>query len=342
MNQHRGAFIQSPSPRFFVGEAHEAYGLARLDHNFSENHALALRLNVYHYDNTNANDRVGGFNQPSYGRMERTQSSGGQLADRLVFGGVVNDFRVNYTSYLPDSAIPFIPSVGINRPSYGVSGLSTTSWDRAQATDLSDEVAWNRGRHSLQVRRRIRAGHVPGLSTARSEPITLTPARPAEHPTSFTQTFGRPTSLMATPCLRRSRRTTSKYRRVSPPIWDCATSTNRHQRPLHRLGPRAGLAWDVTGTGKTRFARESGCSTTSSYLYVYRRSSSPARTRPRPAYTIPYGIPGFPTFPNSLTAPPTGASAGLINLYLPPHSLLNPYSCNSLSVLNGSSGPTSC
>src|SRR5262249_29656971 len=47
---------------------------------------------------------------------------------------------------------------------------------------------------------------------------------------------------------------------------------------------------------------------------------------PQTSYTIPFGAPGFPSFPNPLTGPPSGASAGLINLYLRSRDFMNPYS----------------
>lgn len=59
IHQLRGSFIQSPLPSFFTGETNEHYALARMDHTVSEDHTVSLRLNGYHYSNTNANDRVG-------------------------------------------------------------------------------------------------------------------------------------------------------------------------------------------------------------------------------------------------------------------------------------------
>ena len=151
IHQERGSFIQSPVASFFNGVTNEYYGLGRVDHSFTENHGVSLRLNGYHYSNTNANDRVGGFTQPSAGRIERTQSWGGQLADHLVLDGVLNEFRANYASYFPDSAFPFVPTVGIVRPSYASEGNSTSSWNHAQITDLSDMIAFQRGRHNLKI-----------------------------------------------------------------------------------------------------------------------------------------------------------------------------------------------
>jgi hypothetical protein len=61
-------------------------------------------------------------------------------------------------------------------------------------------------------------------------------------------------------------------------------------------------------------------------MYVTRRFVTLGPYAPTETITIPYGAPGFPTFPNSLTAVPTGASAGRLNIYLPARNILNPYS----------------
>src|SRR5207244_12002303 len=109
------------------GQGDEIYGLARIDHNFTDNHAISVRLNGYHYRNTNANDRISGFNQPSFGRMERSQSWGGQFTDRLIVGHLLNYVRINFSKFQPDNNTPtgiFSPSVGIVRPSYSTEGFS--------------------------------------------------------------------------------------------------------------------------------------------------------------------------------------------------------------------------
>jgi hypothetical protein len=75
-DQARGAFIQSPVPGLFVGDTREQYGLLRLDHTLNVNHALTLRANANESTTNNANDRVSGFNQPSFGRRSHAQSVG--------------------------------------------------------------------------------------------------------------------------------------------------------------------------------------------------------------------------------------------------------------------------
>jgi hypothetical protein len=95
---------------------------------------------------------------------------------------------------------------------------------------------------------------------------------------------------------------------------------------LANLAPRLALAWDVTGNGKTTVRAGAGIFYDQQFMYVTRRFVTSGPTAPTQTFTIPYGAAGFPTFPNSLVTAPTGASAGLLNLYLPAANVQNPYS----------------
>jgi len=330
INQHRGAFIQSPIPGFFTGEAHEIYGLTRLDHNFTENHAVSVRINAYHYRNTNANDRISGFNQPSFGRMERSQSWGGQITDRLVIGGVLNYVRVNYSSFRPDNNGPsgaFTSSVGINRPNYSVEGFSTFNWAHPQLIDLSDMVAFNRGRHSLKfgvegVRVTVQDYNSPLYGTYN---FPAGPPTPGQNPNNYAQTFGIANIRYGETNFQAFAQDDFK---ISPRLsanlglrYEYQSVTNA----LHNLGPRAGLAWG-TQDGRTRIVAGAGVFFDQLYLNIYRQFYFRAPNGPQKSYTIPFGVPGFPTFPNSLTEPPTSVATARIDLYLMSPKMLNPYS----------------
>ena len=65
-------------------------------------------------------------------------------------------------------------------------------------------------------------------------------------------------------------------------------------------------------------------------MYVTRRFVTLGPQAPTVSITIPYDAPGFPTFPNSLTSVPAGASAGKLNLYLPASNIVNPYNLQSV------------
>jgi Carboxypeptidase regulatory-like domain len=115
-DQERGAFIQSPSPGFFIGDTREQYGLLRFDETFNASHVATLRFNGNEYTTNNANDRVAGFNQPSFGRVSHAQALGGQVTDRFSTGRIANELRAAFTAYTPDSARPITESTQVVRP----------------------------------------------------------------------------------------------------------------------------------------------------------------------------------------------------------------------------------
>ncbi len=332
IHQERGAFIQSPEETFFTGVGNETYALARVDHHLSDTHSLALRANFYHYENTNANDRISGFNQPSTGRVERSQSWGGQLTDRLVVGtSLVNYFRFNYSNYSPDNNTPtgpFSPSVGIVRPSYSTEGFSQFNWDRVELLDFSDTVALHRGRHQFKfggevVRITVRDFLETKFGTYR---FAAGPPRPGQNPQQYSQTFGTANldfddttlQVFAQDDLKISSRLSAhvglryEYQEVTG--------------DKNRFGPRLGLAWAATEDRRTMVTAGAGLFYDTFPLIIYRRILRDGLDGPLATYTIPFGAPGFPTFPQSLTSPPTGAAAGRRDLQLLAEDLHNPYS----------------
>jgi hypothetical protein len=339
VSQERGAFIQSPQPRFFTGESDETYALGRIDHHLSDSHSLALRMNFYHYENSNANDRISGFNQPSTGRMERSQSWGGQLTDRVVIGQhLVNYFRVNYSNYSPDNNTPteqFSPSVGIVRPSYSTEGFSQFNWNRVYLLDVSDMVAYDRGRHAFKfgvevVRINVNDFIEERFGTYRFAPG---PPTPGQNPLSYTQIFG------STP-LEFSDTTFQAFAQDDFKI-SSRLSANLGLRYEYqsvtgdksRLGPRAGLAWDATGDGKTRITAGGGMFYDTLPLIIQRRFLRFGPDSRQASYTIPFGVPGFPTFPNSLTEPPTSVQASRRDIQVAAEDLRNSWSvATSLGV----------
>ncbi len=332
--QDRGAYIQSPRPGFFTGATNEYFALARIDHSVARDHLLSLRTNGWHYENNNANDRVSGYNQPSYGRMERTQSWGGQFADRWLIGRVLNQFRANFASYFPDSAFPLTPSAGIVRASYSVEGNSTNNWVHARMTDLSDVAAFAWGRHNLKFG--AERTHVVAKDYSNTPFGTYTfaagPPAPGEHPIQYTQTFGTINFQYGETALNAF---VQDDFRISPRL--SANLGLRYEDQSvtagRNLAPRAGLAWDLRGDGKTVVRAGGGVFYDQLYLYVYRRFYMFGLSSPQRSITIPWGAAGFPRYPESLGVAPGGASAARLNLYLPAGRMLNPYSLQySLSV----------
>jgi hypothetical protein len=331
IRQVRGSFIQSPTPGFFVGQGDEIYGLTRVDQNFTDNHAISIRLNGYHYRNTNANDRVGGFNQISFGRIERSQSWGGQVTDRLIIGHLLNYLRFNFSVFSPDNNTPtgpFSPSVGINRPSYSVSGFSQFNWDRAKLVDLSDTVAFNGGRNNFKfgveaVRVKVQ-DFLTSLYGTYNFPAG--PPTPGKNPLNYTQTFGAAFLRFGETSVQTFAQDDFK---ISSRVSGNLGLRYEHQSFMdspHNFAPRVGLAWDVMGDGKTRVTAGAGLFFDMIPLIQLRDALRNGVNAPLRTYTIPFGVPGFPTFPNSLTAPPTGIQAARLDLTIRPAKYLNPYS----------------
>jgi hypothetical protein len=333
--QDRGAFIQSPSPGFFDGHTTESYGLLRFDHNISDSHSLTARFNGNHYGSNNVQDRISGFNQPSTGRKARIQSWGGQVSERAVFGSKVNEARFSFIDYFPDSAVPLDPSVTIVYPSYETTGYSTYSWVHAQTFNLSDVFVFRHGRHEVKVGGEF--VHLRAKDFAYSPFGTYTfpagPPTPGENPTSYSQTFG-------VQNLRYSENELSTFVqddiRLTPRLtanlglryeWQSVTGDRNN------FAPRVGLAWDVRGDGRTMVRTGAGMFYDQYYIYITRRFTTLGLNPPQMSVSVPFGTAGFPTFPDSLSAPPVGTPAAKLNLYLPDNHLLNPYALQlSLSV----------
>jgi hypothetical protein len=325
--QDRGAFIQSPTPSVFDGHTTESYAMLRFDHNFSDNNSLTARINGNHFESNNVQDRISGFNQPSTGRYARIQSWGGQISDRTIFGNKVNEARFSFIDFFPDSAIPLDPSVTISYPDYETTGYSTYSWVHAHTFNFSDVLVVRHGRHEIKVGGEFVHLHAKDFAYTPFGTYTFAAGAPTpgETPISYSQQFGVQnlhygenefSTFVEDNVKLTSRLTANLGLRYE---WQSVTDDRNN------LAPRLGLAWDVRGDGKTVVRAGAGIFYDQYYLYITRRFTTLGPNAPQETISIPYGSPGFPTFPNSLSAVPTGASAGKLNLYLPDSQLLNPY-----------------
>ena len=334
----RGAVLTSPTPGFFDGRSNQYTGLLKIDHDFSADNVLTLRLNGDHYATNNADDRVAGINNPTYGRTARVQSWGGQISDQAVIGKAVNVARFAYTNYVPDSATPLSVSSGVSVTNYLQEGYSTYSWVHAQSEQASDLYAFDHGRNSIKLGAELEVLRVKDYSDSPLGTYSYHSAADfaAQRPYKYAQTYGTAfihygqqafnlfvqDDVKLRPNLTLNAGLRYEYQSI--------TSSGRN------FGPRLGLAWDVAGDGRTVLRAGGGIYFDQYYMYLNRRFITLGPKSPQFNYTWDCtATPNpCPTYPNAVASPSGGTQSPFVSyLYLPGNKLLNPYALQfSLSL----------
>jgi hypothetical protein len=334
--QDRGAFIQSPAPGFFTGHSAEQLGLFRVDDRVSDSHQLTLRLNASGATTNNANDRVAGFNQASFGRESHSQSLGGQITHRAVRSGgagdaggsLVNEARVSFAAYTPDSAMPLQSSVQVVRPNYSTEGYSTVNWVHARTWQIGDQLTLLHGRHLVKAGGEIGWLRARDYSFTPFGTYTFAPGAPqaGDHPLTYSQTFGTAdirygqtqVSAFVQDEVRVAQRVTATVglRYEAQSITDARTN----------FAPRVGVAWDIEANGRTLVRAGAGQFFDQYYMYLTRRYLTLGPQAPQATYSWSWGDPGFPTFPDSLATLPEGKLAPARDIMIPSDDPKNPRS----------------
>ena len=326
IQQDRGAYIQSPSPGFFTGESRDRLGLVRIDGQRS-GHLLSVRGNGSESTATNANDRVAGFNQASYGRRSRTWSGGGQVTDRVVSGRFASELRASYVEYLPDSASPLQSSVQVVRPNYATEGYSTVNSVRARTAQGGYQLMFTQGRHQLTMGGDLGWLRAKDYSATPLGTYTFAPGGPVpgEHPLTYSQTFGvsdlRYGQVQGSAFIQDDLRPLPTLTVSLGLRYEAQSITDSRTN----FGPRVGVAWDVDGSRRTMVRAGAGLFFDQYYMYLTRRYISLGPQSPQTSYTWNWGDPGFPSFPDSFTALPGSGLSPARDIMIPPDRLLNPF-----------------
>lgn len=336
INQNRGSFINpainpainSPAPSFFVGNFRDNLALAKFDHRFTDRHWISARVNGHRDTNNNPNDRVGGLIQPSAANVSVGQAVAGQVTDTMTWGSVVNELRAGYTNAVPSLSVPLNPQLVVNRPGYSTEGSAGFSTVRNEVYQLADQVAWQRGSHTLKfggdfIRRKVRELAFDAFGTYTfpgGAPI------PGQVPTLYTQRFGVSTlSYGQTQWAGFIQDTWRIHPRLTLNLglrYDYQSLLDDYN------GPRAGFAWDIGGDGSTIFRGGFGMYYDQPFFHgLTQRFLLNGLTVPFATFSFTPATPGFPQFPFSYapTAPPSGPSLAPRNVVLRSDNLLGPY-----------------
>jgi hypothetical protein len=307
--QTRSAYIQSPQPSFYPGHQQQWFGVLNLDKQWTSGQSLYVRLNGYSTAGDNANDAVGGFNQPSAARRDSSQNEGLQATHRWIPGASsINDFRLAVAKSVPLSFYALNPQTQIVRPSYSIEGLSDYSDTRVLTWQASDTFAWSRGAHALRlgadyIRNTIRDFSVAPFGSYRMPPG---PPTPAETPLQYTQTFGAAPvhygDTLSSWFIHDNWKSTPNLTLNLGVRYEYQSTTH----DSNNVAPHFGFAWNPVRSARTVIRGGAAILYDQVFLQVVRGELQQGPGSLQATYTIPFGSPAFPIFPNSLSNRPSG------------------------------------
>jgi outer membrane receptor protein involved in Fe transport len=321
------------SPGTFATKSHINQGFGRVDHRFSQNTVLDARYSLTR--NGSENGGLGGLN--TFDRRTNNDSQSDTVVAALVtlFGSnKVNEARARFTYNTTDSYSPLTADSGVasrtpdfsnvpvsvNRPGIGNTGPPTGLPQNLVEKRLqfvnnfsirTGNHQWKFGGDVIQSWRFVTFfNNFAGTYTfAAGTPFPFDPNNPATFPFQYTQSFGNSglnfTDTMGALFAQDDWEVRRGLTLNLGVRWDVDTLI---QGDYNNIAPRVGFAWNVGNTGKTVVRGNSGIfyDTIESSLINRESNFGPVG---QAALDLRQGDPLFPTFPNRLTAFPSGVSA---------------------------------
>ena len=178
--QTKGSPVTSPlAPGIYTGHYRGWLGTVRLDHQISERNNVFLRASIDHFSDTNPNGIVGGSSLPSVARVFRRRTYSGVLGDTAVLSThLLNSARLQFQLASPITEfdpVVFGTQFVVATTAAGTftSGTSQSALLMNRQYELSEILAWNRGRHQIALGANVLAAHNGGNSKEFGGPIFL-------------------------------------------------------------------------------------------------------------------------------------------------------------------------
>lgn len=325
----------------FVPDRQDEYtGFVRVDHRLNSRQSLTARYNGQRFRWQHA---PGGLTLPGSGTRYRNDSqtllatAALQLTPRTV-----HEWRLQFARYA-DLRSDLNPSVYVSRAGYSAEGgrFGPTGFgaDPEDTWETASTLGYFRGRHT------VRLGG--GLKYVRAHNVALMYSRGAYYfagdptlfpsPFIFIQSFApTPTASTANPRslagfgfvqddFRVGRGVTLNLG-VRYDVERVSAVRNYEPRPdLNNVQPRVGLAWDVTGIGRTVFRAGAGVYAQQHLLFPINRVQLEGPDG-AVTLTVPASSPLMPSFPSTLGTQPSGPLAPPRDAYRVSSGFHNPHS----------------
>ncbi|HEX6097415.1 MAG TPA: TonB-dependent receptor [Thermoanaerobaculia bacterium] len=314
------------APRVSTGSAPTALDTTNVflrgDHTISSRDQLTLRFNTYDLEAENARF-ASGLNDISrgagLGTKDRTIAGNNlwTVSDSVISETRAQVTRSRLTAESNDLVGPAVNIAGV--ASFGTYTNSPTARD-IDLVELVQNVMWVRGSHSLKAGADVLRNKVgiefPGAMQGVYAFSNLANFQAGRYST-FQQAFGDPETT------QRSTDVGAFIQdewRASPRVtvnaglrYDIQQLPDPVETDTNNISPRLGLAWDVTGNGRSVLRMAAGMY----YAPIPLRAMANALQRGGTSYRIVQvtpTTPGAPVFPNVMTAVPAGVLSNIISI----------------------------